>query len=68
VSAFRQVYRDLAAQYRVALIPFLLEGVAGRPSLNQADLIHPNAAGARKMADLVGPYVERALREAARDD
>jgi len=67
-SAFRQVYRDLAAQYRIALIPFLLEGVAGRPSLNQADLIHPNAAGARKMADLVGPYVERALREAARDD
>jgi acyl-CoA thioesterase-1 len=67
-SAFRQVYRDLAAEYRVALIPFLLEGVAGRPSLNQADLIHPNAAGARKMADLVGPYVERALREAARDD
>jgi acyl-CoA thioesterase-1 len=67
-SAFRQVYRDLAAQYRIALIPFLLAGVAGRPSLNQADLIHPNAAGARKMADLVGPYVERALREAARDD
>lgn len=67
-SAFRRVYRDLAAEHRVALIPFLLEGVAGRPSLNQADLIHPNAAGARKMADLVGPYVERALREAARDD
>jgi acyl-CoA thioesterase-1 len=67
-SAFRQVYRDLAAQYRIALIPFLLEGVAGRPNLNQADLIHPNAAGARKMADLVGPYVERALREAAHDD
>jgi acyl-CoA thioesterase-1 len=67
-SAFRQVYRDLAAEYRVELIPFLLEGVAGRPGLNQADLIHPNAAGAARVADLVWPYVERALRGAGRDD
>jgi acyl-CoA thioesterase-1 len=67
-SAFRQVYRDLAAEYRIALIPFLLDGVAGRPWLNQPDLIHPNAEGARKMADLVWPFVERAVREAARHD
>ena len=67
-SAFRQVYRDLAETYRVALIPFLLEGVAGRPALNQADFIHPNAAGAMKVADLVWPYVERAVREAGRND
>ncbi len=67
-SAFRRVYRDLAAEYRVELIPFLLEGVAGRPGLNQADLIHPNAEGAARVADLVWPYVERALRGAGRDD
>ena len=67
-SAFREVYRGLAAEYRVALIPFLLEGVAGRPELNQADLIHPNAEGARKIAALVWPFVERALREAGHDD
>ena len=67
-SAFRQVYRDLAAEHRVELIPFLLEGVAGRPALNQADLIHPNAEGAARVADLVWPYVERAVREAGRDD
>ena len=67
-SAFRQVYRDLAAEYRIALIPFLLEGVAGRPALNQADLIHPNAEGARKIADLVWPFVERAVREAGQHD
>ncbi|MGE5198866.1 MAG: arylesterase [Rhodospirillaceae bacterium] len=67
-SAFRQVYRDLAAEHHVALIPFLLEGVAGRPGLNQADLIHPNAEGARKVADLVWPFVERAVREAAHHD
>ena len=67
-SAFRQVYRNLAAEYRIALIPFLLDGVAGRPWLNQADLIHPNAEGAQAMAALVWPYVERAVREAGHVD
>jgi acyl-CoA thioesterase-1 len=60
-AAFRQVYRDLAAQYRVAFLPFLLAGVAGDPALNQPDGIHPNAAGARKVADLLWPYVEAAV-------
>jgi acyl-CoA thioesterase-1 len=67
-TAFRQTYRDLAAQYRIALIPFLLEGVAGQPALNQADLIHPNAEGAKRIASLVWPFVERALREAPPHD
>jgi acyl-CoA thioesterase-1 len=67
-SSFRQVYRDLGARYKVALIPFLLAGVAGVPELNQGDGIHPNAAGARKVADIVWPYVERAIRQAGRDD
>lgn len=67
-SAFRQVYRDLATSYGVALIPFLLEGVAGDAALNQADGIHPNAAGARRVADLVSPYVERALGAAGKHD
>jgi len=62
------VYRDLAAAHRIALIPFLLDGVAGRPALNQADFIHPNAAGAQKVADLVWPYVERAVRDAGHHD
>lgn len=63
-AAFRQVYRDLASQYRVAFLPFLLAGVAGDPTLNQADAVHPNAAGARKVADLLWPYVEAAVRTA----
>ena len=67
-SAFRRVYRDLAEAYRIALIPFLLDGVAGKPGLNQGDFIHTNAAGAMKVADLVWPYVERAVREAGSDD
>jgi acyl-CoA thioesterase-1 len=67
-SAFRAVYRDLASRHGVALIPFLLDGVAGNARLNQADGIHPNAAGARRVADLVWPHVERAAREAAHHD
>lgn len=52
-TSFRQVYRDLALQYRVPFIPFLLDKVAGQPGLNQTDGIHPNAAGAAVVADTV---------------
>jgi acyl-CoA thioesterase I len=44
-EAFRTVYRDLAEQYELVFIPFLLEGVGGVAALNQADGIHPNAEG-----------------------
>jgi acyl-CoA thioesterase-1 len=50
---FRDVYTDLAQQYRVRFVPFLLQGVAGEASLNQRDGIHPNARGAQLVADLV---------------
>ena len=50
---FHDVYPQLAKQYGVALVPFLLEGVAGLASLNQSDGIHPTAAGARIVADNV---------------
>lgn len=52
-AQFRALYRDLAAQEHLALIPFLLEGVGGVDSLNQADGIHPTAAGDRIVADNV---------------
>jgi acyl-CoA thioesterase-1 len=61
-KAFRQAYADLAKQYDVRLIPFLLQGVAGDPSLNQADGIHPNVRGAEKVAELVWPELEPLLR------
>lgn len=61
---FRQAYGDLAATYRVAFLPFLLAGVGGVAELNQADGIHPNAAGARKVADNLWPLVESAVRAA----
>ena len=52
-AAFRQTYRDVAAEHGAVLIPFLLEGVAGLPEMNQGDGIHPTAAGAEKVADTV---------------
>jgi acyl-CoA thioesterase-1 len=53
IVAFHNVYPALARQYHVALVPFLLQGVAGTESLNQPDGIHPTAAGARIVADNV---------------
>lgn len=50
-AEFRQVFRDLADEHEVALVPFFLEGVAGIPSLNNPDGIHPNAAGAAIIAE-----------------
>lgn len=51
--AFRQVYRDLATQYHVALVPFMLDRVAGRSELNQSDGIHPNIEGTQIVAATV---------------
>ena len=59
---FRNVYSELAAEYNVRLIPFLLQGVAGDASLNQPDGIHPNVRGAELVADLVWKELEPALR------
>ena len=50
-TRFAAIYPRLAAEFRVPLVSFLLEGVAMEPGLNQADGIHPNAKGARKVAD-----------------
>jgi acyl-CoA thioesterase-1 len=47
---FRAIYPELARTNGAVLIPFLLEGVAGDPSLNQADGIHPSAEGQRRVA------------------
>ncbi|MGH9143054.1 MAG: arylesterase [Vicinamibacterales bacterium] len=53
IVSFHRVYPALAAKYHVALVPFLLQGVAGDETLNQRDGIHPTAAGARIVADHV---------------
>lgn len=70
VRRFRAMYRDVARDEDVVLAPFLLDGVAGLPELNQADGIHPNRRGAELVAANVWkalkPVVERA--EAASGD
>ncbi|MDT7042714.1 arylesterase [Candidatus Nitronereus thalassa] len=50
---FEAIFERLAREYDVTLIPFLLEGVAAKPGLNQADGIHPTAAGYEIVADTV---------------
>jgi acyl-CoA thioesterase I len=60
-AAFAEVFPRVARDVDAALIPFLLDGVAGRPELNQADGIHPTAAGQAVIARTVAPYVERLL-------
>lgn len=61
IVAFHKVYPDLAKTYHVALVPFLLQGVAGDERLNQRDGIHPTAAGARIIADNVWTALEPVL-------
>jgi acyl-CoA thioesterase-1 len=61
--AFRAVYPAIAARRGATLVPFLLDGVAGIESLNQADGIHPNQAGARLVADTVWRVLEPVVRD-----
>ncbi|POB03145.1 arylesterase [Halopseudomonas oceani] len=55
--AFEQVFRTVAEQQGVALMPFVLEGVAGRSELMQADGIHPNAQGQPDILENVWPVI-----------
>jgi acyl-CoA thioesterase I len=52
-SAFHAMFPELAREHGATLMPFLLEGVAGDPRLNQGDGVHPNNAGERIVADNV---------------
>jgi acyl-CoA thioesterase-1 len=60
-EAFKQMYVDVAKEEAVGRIPFLLEGVAGDPSLNLPDGIHPNEKGYRIVAETVLRYLEPLL-------
>ena len=64
---FREMFVDLARANRAALIPFLLEGVAGDPELNQTDGIHPTAVGERIVADNIWTVLEPVLRSVRRE-
>ena len=65
VSAFGKMFSDLATKNNTALIPYLLQGVAGDPSLNLPNGIHPNAAGQKILAENVWRVLEPIARELA---
>jgi acyl-CoA thioesterase I len=63
-AEFRQVFRDLAKEHDdVIFVPFYLEGVAGDPSLNLSDGIHPNAAGSRIIEERLWRALEPVLEK-----
>ena len=62
VRRFRAAFPALAEKNELPLVPFLLDGVAGRPSLNQGDMIHPTAKGQRIMAETVWRVIRPVLR------
>jgi len=66
-AGFEALYRALAKQYRLTLIPFFLDGVAGSSSLNQADGIHPTGEGYRLIVERVFPTLEPLLERSVRD-
>jgi acyl-CoA thioesterase-1 len=60
-DGFETLYQALAKQYRLTLIPFFLDGVAGSSSLNQADGIHPTGEGYRIIVEKIFPTLELLL-------
>jgi acyl-CoA thioesterase-1 len=65
-AQFDPIYPKLAKQFGDALYPFVLDGVALNPKLNQADGIHPNPAGEKMVADRIYPYVLKLVAEAGK--
>jgi acyl-CoA thioesterase-1 len=61
---FQAVFPEVARRAKVPLMPFLLDGVAADPRLNQPDGIHPTVAGQQLIADRLWPYLRPLLRSA----
>ncbi len=61
-QSFEGMYTSTAKDMNVPLVPFLLDGVGGERSLNQADGIHPTAEGQEVLAKNVRRYLEEVLR------
>lgn len=60
---FAELYPKVAREQDIILLPFFLQGVAGVPTLNLPDMIHPTAAGHRIIAETVYPYVLKAIQD-----
>ena len=60
---FSDNYQNLAKKHKLKLVPFFLDGVAGKPDLIQADGLHPTAAAQPKMLDNVWPTLTKMLKK-----
>ncbi len=61
IHSFEQMFVDLAKQYKLARIPFFLDGVGGVPELTQPDGLHPTAEGTQMVAQNVMRYLQPLL-------
>jgi acyl-CoA thioesterase-1 len=66
VAKFDPIYPELAAAHGIILYPFILDGVAGERALNQADGLHPTAAGVDVMVARMLPKVEELIAQIPR--
>jgi acyl-CoA thioesterase-1 len=64
VRQFDAIYPRLARDYNVLFYPFILDGVALNPKLNQADGMHPNPAGVKVIVSRILPYVQKLVLQA----
>jgi acyl-CoA thioesterase-1 len=60
-AEFTAIYQKLATQFGMTLVPFFLEGVAGKRNLNLRDGLHPSAEGYKIIADKVWPVLKDLL-------
>jgi len=65
--AFHRMYEELAVKYQVPMVPFVMNGVLGNPDLISDDGVHPNAAGARYIAESVWEYLEPMAKQLEHD-
>lgn len=66
VRDFDSIFPELAAKYGLVFDPFFLEGVATEAALNQADGLHPSAAGVDAIVSRILPKVEELISRAAK--
>ena len=64
---FKKIYLDLAREFNVPLYKFFLDGVAGKPTLNQSDGIHPNKKGVVVIVERILPRVVSILKTLKKD-
>jgi acyl-CoA thioesterase-1 len=60
-NQFNSLYPDLAEQYKIAFYPFLLEGVALKPELNQSDGKHPNQEGIQLISQKLAKIIKKII-------